>query len=190
MKTTSFLAAFLVLVGTSAFANGPGDPRMTVINQKETSLFKVIYEGDAIGRVRLTIFNRHNEIVFEDVKKSDGFIRKVNFAGMEFGEYTIQIADQNGKQTRTVVYGIKTSSVKDVTVSKMPEDGKYLLAVTNNSPEQIHLNIFDGSNNLVHSEDMTIDGKLKLVYNLKNVEGIPTFQVTDQTGNVHTIVKN
>ena len=43
MKTKLFLAA-LVLVGTSAFANGPGGPRLVLIGQNSPGSFKVIYE--------------------------------------------------------------------------------------------------------------------------------------------------
>ncbi|MBC7946344.1 MAG: hypothetical protein H7Y42_00580, partial [Chitinophagaceae bacterium] len=47
--------------------------------------------------------------------------------------------------------------------------------------------IYDGSNNLVHTEYRTIDGNFGLVYNLTNVQGLPTFEVADNSGNVRTI---
>jgi hypothetical protein len=34
---------------------------------------------------------------------------------------------------------------------------------------------------------MTVSGSFGLVYNLKQVAGTPTFEVTDKTGNVKTI---
>ena len=186
MKTKLFLAALIVLIGTTAFAKDPGS-RLAVINQRNPSIFKVIYEGEKTGNVRLTILNEKRETVFsETTRKVDGFIRRINFAGMQPGEYTVEVADGSGKKTQKVVYAIE-ASIKSVSVSKIAEEGKYLLAVTNNRPEQINVRIFDGAYNLVHSEDMTVNGNLKLVYNLKDVAGVPTFEVTDRAGIVQTI---
>ncbi|HRI80402.1 MAG TPA: hypothetical protein PLR06_12785 [Cyclobacteriaceae bacterium] len=187
MKTTSFLAALIVLVGTTAFANDPGNTRIAVYGQTNAGVFKVVYKGESVGNVKLTIFNKYKEVVFEESREVSGFIRNVNFAKMAPGEYTIQIADKTGKESKTVVYSAETSSVKEVTVSKLEETDKYLLAVTNDAPETIKVKIFDGESNLVHSREMTIDRSLKLVYFLKNVEGVPTFEITDRNGITRTI---
>lgn len=187
MKTNFFLAALIVLIGTTAFAKSPDSSRVAVIGQKNTDTFKVIYEGEKIGNVKMTILNDNQEIVFaETTRNVAGFIRSVNFAGMEPGEYTIEIADGSGKQIQKVMYATETS-VKNVRISKIAQEGKYLLAVTNSRPEQINVRIFDGADNLVHSEDRATNGNLKIVYNLKNVAGVPTFEVTDSAGNVRTI---
>jgi len=187
MKATSFMAA-LVLVSTFAFANGPGAPRVVVVNQKNSGTFKVIYAGAQAGNVKMTIFNKRGEVVYkETTKNTDGFMRPVNFTGMQPGEYTIEIADASGKIAQQIVYA-NESSVRNVQVSKIKEeDSKYLLAVANEGTEQINVRIFDGANNLVHNEDLTIEGNFGLVYNLKDVAGVPTFEVTDKTGTVRTI---
>jgi hypothetical protein len=186
MKAKSFLIALLVLVSAAAFANGPG-PRVVVLNQKNSGTFKVIYEGEKVGNVKMTILNKQGVVVFKETTHNvDGFIRPVNFTGMEPGEYTIEIADASGKQIQSVVYTNETS-VKSVQVSKIKEEGKYLLAVANDGSEQINVRIFDGANNLVHNQDLTINGNFGLVYNLKDVSGVPTFEVTDKTGAIRTI---
>jgi hypothetical protein len=189
MKTKLFSTALIVLVCTSAFAQTGQTQRLAIIKHHEPGVFKVIYEGDALGKVRMEILDKDNETVYEDVNTVDAFIRKLNFTGMQPGEYTIRIADKDGKQSQTIVYGMKKSSIKDMNVVKVSGENKYLLAVTNESPEQIHLNIFDGSKNLVHSSDMLITGQLRLIYNLKDVEGIPTFEITDATGFTRTLAK-
>lgn len=187
MKAKLILAALVVLASTMAFANGPGDPRVAVINQKNPDIFKVIYEGEKKGNVRMTIFNQNDQIVFsETTRNMASFSRKLNFGGMPYGEYTIKIADGSGNQSKKIVYA-NVSSVKDVQVSKTDEEGKYLLAVSNDGAEQINVRIFDGADNLVHNEDVTINGNLKVVYNLKKVAGVPSFEVTDRTGNVRTV---
>ncbi len=187
MKANLFLAA-LVLVGTSAFANGPGSPRLAVISQTNPGMFKIIYEKNGvISNVRMTILNHENEIVFtETTKNVDGFIRSVNFTQMDPGEYTVEVADKSGKQIQKVVYG-EIAPIQNVHVSKISDEGKYLLSVTNSGKNRINVQIFDGTNNLVHNESTTINGNYGLVYNLKAVEGVPTFEISDKTGVIHTV---
>ncbi|NOT74019.1 MAG: hypothetical protein HOP08_03755 [Cyclobacteriaceae bacterium] len=185
MKAKLFLAAMIVLVSTAAFS-GPG-PRIAVIGQKTNGTFKVIYEGETVGKVKMTIFNQEAEVVFaETTKNVNGFIRSVNFAGMEQGTYTIEIADQKGTEAQTVVYS-KATKVKNVQVSKMANCPKYLLTVANSGQEEISVRIYDGANNLVHTDYRTIDGNFGMVYNLKNITGVPTFEIADNTGNIRTI---
>ena len=192
MKTKLFLAALIVLVGTSAFASGPGIPRLVVIGQKNPGIFKVIYESGITSNVKMTILDKHEAVVFaETTKNVEGFIRSVNFTRMEPGEYTIEIADKAGKQIQKVVYAAEretvTAPAKNVRVAKIAADGKYLLTVTNSGINQVKVRIYDGANNLVHNESTTVNGDFGLVYNLKDVAGVPTFEVTDKTGSVSTI---
>ena len=187
MKAKSFLAAAIVLASASAFAYGPVNPRVVVISQKNSGTFKVIYEGQKEGKVKMTILNKKGNIVFTETTKAEGgFIRPVNFSGMEPGEYTIEITDVSGRQIQKLNY-VSESSVKTVHISKISEEGKYLLAVANKGREEINVRIFDGANNLVHNEDIIINGDFGLVYNLKDVAGVPKFEVTDKTGAVRII---
>ncbi len=187
MKANLFVTALIVLIGATANAKNPDSSRVAVISQKNADTFKVIYEGEKPGDVRMTILNENKEIVFaETTKNVNGFMRNVNFAGMNPGVYTFEITDGNGKQVQKVAYATETFT-KSVRVSRTAEEGKYLLAVANNGSQQINVRIFDGADNLVHSQDLTVNGNLKLVYNLKSVAGVPTFEVTDRAGNVRTI---
>ena len=135
----------------------------------------------------MTILNHEKEVVFtETTKNVDGFIRSVNFTQMDPGEYTVEIADKSGKQTQKVVYAEK-APLLNVHISKIAVEGKYLLSVTNSGANRINVQIFDGTDNLVHNESTTINGNYGLVYNLKGVEGVPTFEVSDKTGIIHTV---
>lgn len=197
MKTRSILVAVFALVSSIAFANEPGIPKVVVINQKETGMFKVIYEGAKKGAVKMSIVNNEGTIVFaETVYGTDGFVRPVNFKGMEPGQYTIEIADGNGTHAQKVEYAVEGKSKKtigmrisnNVHVAKITnDDSKYLLAVANANSEDINVKIFDGENNLVHNQTVTVNGNLGLVYNLKQVSGTPTFEITDKTGKTRTI---
>ena len=180
MKNVLLVA--LVAMSMSVLASNEPGSKVVVISQ-ESGVFKVIYENAKGGKVTMTISDKNGNVLFkEGIKTVNGFSRPINFSGMELGVYTITITDENGKQIQTIDYQNNTS-VKYVHVAKIAEEGKYLLAVANEGTEQINVKIFDGENNLVHNENLTVKGNFGLVYNLKQVVGTPTFEVTDKTGN-------
>jgi len=183
MKTKSVLLIALVAMSVSVLAsNEPVSSKVAVLSQ-ESGIFKVIYESAKAGKVTLTITDKDGNVVFrEGIKSVTGFIRPVNLKGMDFGAYTFSIADENGEQIQTVNYRIDPV-VKNVHIAKIAEEGKYLLAVGSEGAGQINVRIFDGENNLVHSQNLTVNGNFGLVYNLKQVAGTPTFEVTDTIGN-------
>jgi hypothetical protein len=185
MKAKFLMAAAIVLASTAAFAD-PVVPRVAVLNLND-GIFKVIYQGQSTGSVRMTIINSSDDVVFsESTQNTGGFVRKVNFSGMAPGEYTIEIADKVGKAVQKVTYG-KQPSVKTVRVTRLGNEQKYLLAVANTGAEQLNVRIFDGSDNLVHTEVRNIEGNFGLVFNLANVSGTPSFEVTDGAGIVRRI---
>jgi hypothetical protein len=184
MKAKFMLVAVIAMVASVAFATEP-NAKVAVVGQKQSGTFKVIYNGE--GKVKMNIMNSEGDVLFtETINTTKGFVRPVNFNGLAFGEYTIEIADASGKQIQKVQYQGGTVA-KNVHVAKMNEEGKYLLAVANKKSEQINVKIFDGENNLVHDQNVVVKGDLGLVYNLKQVSGTPTFEVTDNTGVVKTV---
>jgi len=106
MKTKNVMLSILLVMGVSvmALANEPGNPKMAVVSQK-SGIYKVIYEGENVGKVSMRIFNIYGQEVFADVVTSvKGFIRPVNFNGMEHGVYTIEVTNRNGKQIHKINY--------------------------------------------------------------------------------------
>lgn len=188
MKTKLMVSALLVaLITGTAVAADPVGPKVVVVNQKESGMFKVIYEGVKAGRVNLKISDEKGVVVYnESVAGVNGFIRPVNFKGMAAGEYTIEVSDASGKQVSKVNYEIEQTA-GSVHVAKIAGENKYLLAVTQGANEEINVKIFDGSSHLVHSENLIVNGSFGQVYNLKEVAGVPTFEVTDKTGNTRVI---
>ncbi len=189
MKTKLIVNTLLLvsLVIGSARAIDPTGPNVVVINQKESGIFKVIYEGIKTGKVNLRVSNQAGVVVFnETLTGVDGFIRPLNFKGMAVGEYTIEVADASGKLIQTVNYEIN-QPVSLVHVAKIAGANRYLFAVAKGVDQKINVRIFDGFSNLVHDENLVINGNYGLVYDLKNVQGVPTFEVTDKAGNTKVI---
>jgi hypothetical protein len=197
MKTKNVILTALVatFVSVLAFAKDPGTPKVVVVNQK-SGVFKVIYDGQKSSKVTMRILSANGTEVFsENLGIVSGFVRPVNFTGMADGEYTIEIADNAGAQSTKVRYNkekatnsvVREKATNSIHIARLAQGSKYLLAVANKGSEQINVKIFDGSNNLVHDENMTVTGNFGLVYNLTQVAGTPTFEVSDKTGNVKTI---
>ena len=189
MKTKSFLAALIVLVGATAFAGGPG-LRVAVVGQQKPGLFKVIYEGDRPEDVTLNIYNANGRVIFNQVtENTKSFVHPFSMKEMEPGEYTIEVTSESGKAVQKILYA-QSKPLKNAHVAKLPSSGKYLLAIPAAGTKEINVSIFDGNKNLVHSEDRIIDGSFGLVYSLQNVSGIPTFEITEKNGLVLAIPDN
>jgi hypothetical protein len=186
MKTKSILLLAVVFISTVALADEPGAPKLVVLSQKEAGLFKVIYDNPKSKQVRMTILNSSGEALYtESIKVTDGFILPVNFKGMTPGEYSIEVTDGSAKQVQKVSY-LNADKAQRIHVAKLTNDAnKYLLSVANEG--SINVRILDGANNLIHDQNVNVNGSLGLVYNLKAIQGAPTFEVTDQSGVVKTI---
>ncbi len=186
MKTKAILLMATVLISSVAFADEPGLPKLVVLSQKESGLYKVIYENPKTSKVKMTILNSDGEALYtESIKVTDGFILPVNFKGMTPGEYSIEVTDGSGKQIQKVNY-INTVKAQRIHVAKLTnEANKYLLSVA--SEGAINVRILDGASNIIHEQNINVDGGVGLVYNLKGVDGAPTFEVTDPQGVVKTI---
>lgn len=186
MKTKSILLAAMMLISVAVLADEPGSPKLVVLSQKETGLFKVIYENPKTSRVKMTILNSNGDALYtESIKVNDGFILPVNFTGLTPGEYSIEVTDGTATQSQKVSY-FTSAKAQPIHVAKLTsEANKYLLSVA--SEGAINVKILDGANNIIHDQNVNVNGSIGLVYNLKSVSGTPTFEVTDNSGNVKTV---
>jgi hypothetical protein len=191
MKTkVMYIAAFMVIAASvAAVANGkPGNAGMAVVPVKGSEVFKVIYRGESTSRVRLNVYNSSSDIVFtETFNNLNGFIRPLNFSGLKFGEYTIEVTDAQGTRVEKISHQPVTSE-RTVHVSKLVNDeGSFLLSVARNSGEAITVKIFDKASNLLYTGSKSESGDFAQVYTLKDVTGAVTFEVSDKSGLVKTI---
>jgi hypothetical protein len=92
MKTKSLFLAALVTLGVVVSAIGKDEPRTTglaVVPVKGSQVYKVIYRSESQSKVRMNIYGPQSQLIFtEYFTGMDGFIRPVNFSGLEAGEYT------------------------------------------------------------------------------------------------------
>jgi len=205
MKIKSSFLVVMLMVAGAAFANDPGNTQMVVVNVKETSILKVIYKSEVVENVRVNIYDQNTNVIYsETVRVQKGFILPINMGGLKAGEYTIEVAGKNSLQSKKVNYSevektesasvvakaiVKPSSTLNVHVAKLTDENRYIMSIKNSGTQKISVKIFDGTDTLVYHETRVINGDNGLVYNLKEVNGTPTFQVTESNGAAKTIKK-
>jgi len=175
----------LMTMSAVASAFGNDGPDMTVISLKGSEVFKVIYKGNAKGRVKLNVFDAWGKVIHSGtIAGTDGFICPLNFKGLPSGYYTIELIDQHGAYREKVAY-IPEYDRKSVHVTKLVgEKDKFLLAVANAQNESIVVRIYDRHRNLLFAESKTLKGDFAQVYRMERSLDHCTFEVSDAAGNI------
>ena len=191
MNTKSFYIAALIVIAGAVTAVGKDEPRnagLAVVPVKGSEVFRVIYKGESASKVKLNVYNSLSQVIFsETVNSSGGFIRPLNFSGLQFGEYTIELTDASGKKSEKVNYQPQISA-SQVHVSRLAEaNGKFLVSVAQHNGEPITVRIFDEANRLIFSDTRNEAGDFAKLYALKNVDGAVTFEVSNSSGQIKTV---
>jgi hypothetical protein len=192
MKTKSILLAAFFVMSLVVAAIGKDEPTkagLAVVSIKGADVFKVIYKSETPSKVKLNLYNAESSIVYsETIESTEGFILPMNFKGLASGEYTLEVVDATGKRSEKISYGVVVASNDNIRVAKITETaGKFLVAVQNPASEQVTVKIFDSANNLVHNEKTQVSGNFAQIYNVKNLKGSFTFEVSDASGNIKTV---
>lgn len=188
MNAKSRIFAMVVFLFIAVVANAASPVKMTVISDVTTGIFKVSYKSTEVGKVKVSIFNESQELVFtETLTNVESFVRPYNLSNLSQGEYTIVVEDKNGKNEQKVNYTFnKVESAVEV-IKIANEANKYLLSVQNNESDLIQVRIYDNEHNLLHEQSMTVNGKFSVIYNLNKVKTAPTFVVTGSNGEPRTV---
>lgn len=191
MKTKSFLIAALIVVGAvvrSVAGDEPGSKGFAVLSVKGSQVFKVVYKAETVGKVKLNLVSPEGKLIYSESLSSDGFILPLNFAGLEYGQYTIELIDATGKRSEKVIYEAQFET-KYFHVRKLIDSkDKFLLAISGaKENETINVRIYDAYDNLIHTEQKEVNGSFAQVYNLKNSRGAVTFEVSDNFGKTKVV---
>jgi hypothetical protein len=192
MKTKSLFIAALVVFSAAVSALGKEDPTnvgFAVINVKGTEVYKIVYKGQTAGKVKLNVYNNADgRVVYSQIlNQVDGFILPLNFNGLSFGEYTVELIDASGKKLERVSY-LSQVKASNIHVSKISnEEGKYLVAVANEGAKVINVKVYDAAHNVVYDGTEEIYGDFAKIYTIKNLTVGFTLEVTDSTGYTKTV---
>jgi hypothetical protein len=176
-----------VLISTTMFGNGseaPGTSSFKVVSSG-TDLFRLFYKTSRPNDVKISVYDERSRVVFtETVKKTDGFVRPYNFENLPLGRYIVEIQDAEGEHVQKITYG-SPKIEKDITIARI-EKGKYLLSGISRGSDTIVVRIYDADGKIAYEETRAVDGNFAQVYNLKNITGIFTMEVTDANGVLKT----
>jgi hypothetical protein len=188
----------LLLVGVLAtsmtFAGNKNDDSksasgMAVVHTNFSS-YKLIYKSEEATDIKVEIFNSKNERIFSEIiKKSNGFARPYNFESLPEGEYSIRIDNGSNWLTETIEY--RPSQIDKLAHVVSLKDGKYLLSLVgqNESPEQFEVDIFNDKGEKLYSGTKSVSGNFAQLFNLKDMNGPFSFEITGKNGSSKTLVK-
>ena len=175
-----------------SFASVAKSPASLSVTASSANVFKINYKANETGTVKISIYDSNNELVFVEVLNNvTSFVRPYNFNELPEGEYTIVVADKNGKQAEKVNYASnKINSF--ISVSEVADaENKYALSVTNNGTEEVFVRIFDNDYNMIHEQSVQVTGSFGLIYNLNNLKSAAastvTFEVSTSSGKFEKI---
>ena len=189
MRTKSiYLVAFLLMSAVATFGNGDPTSGVAVLSAKGTDVFRVVYKTETANDVKVKLFNANDEMIHSaSINNTKGFILPLNLAKLTFGEYRVELTDANGKHVERIVYE-NVKAVDNIRVARLATDeGKFMVSVMSAKNETVTVKIFDSYNNLLHNEVKSVNGDFAQVYNLKNLTGACTFEVSDDAGRVKTV---
>lgn len=187
MKSKVFFFAALLIATVSATAVAKEDPSnaaFAVVPVKGSDVYKVIYKKEGATRVKLNLYNNAGAVVFSETISQDGFIRPLNFAGLTPGEYTFEVVDGATKVVEKVVYKTEVSIASDklVHVSRINgADQRFVLSIANANNETFVVNIYGQNDEIIFSENATINGSSAKLYNVKSGK-VSRIEVIDAAG--------
>lgn len=188
MKTTLSIFCLLLISGvvlaggTTGPSETPKSSRMAIV--KSSDGIKVFYKCSQVGKVRVTIYNQKNDVVFSEEVKSHGFVRPYNLKELPEGEYRVVLQDE--RETREEI----VSTVKDVSKEYVKplvgiiKANKNQFAVTLYSPagSDVTVTVLDEKKRVLFSEQYSIEGRDLKLFNLANLKGATEVEVTDKAG--------
>lgn len=188
----SKINALVIACVMMSFAAVAASPVTMSVTTSSASVFNINYKTAESGTVKISIYDNNNQLVFVEVLNNvASFVRPYNFTELSQGEYTIVVANKNGKQAEKVNYSVsKVESV--ISVSEVANaENKYMLNVTNNGTEEVYVRILNNENILVHEQAVQVTGSFVLIYNLNKLksttESNVTFEVSTSSGKFEKI---
>lgn len=188
------LSAILVMLTvacsvTSAKEIDPKSP-VGVGVMKTGSVCKVYYKGQKPGDVKVTISDEEGNVVYrETLHDVQDFMRPYNISTLKKGEYKIVVEDETRREEKKILLSEEKSKEKSslslIRLSKKSD--KYVLNVPNKVAGELQVRIYNRDNKLVYDDKETIEGDFARLYNLSTIGEDFYFQVTNTTGETHTI---
>ncbi len=190
MKNKAILFTLVCLFASTFYATASDPTPWFTISKNETSgVYLIKYTGSKTGNVTVTIKDsKGNEISSTVVFAVRDFSMPINLSSVSEELYTIQIDNGVDKVVQTLNY----TNNKPPTYTHVANLGNkhYLFSASHVGVENVLIVISDGNGVTVFNESKKIKGDVAFIFDLSNVYGQPTFDITEESGRSLMIPSN
>jgi hypothetical protein len=147
---------------------------------KSTDGVRVFYKCSQVGKVKITIYNQRNAVVFSEEVKSFGFVRPYNLNNLPEGEYRVVLEDER-ETTEEWVSTVKEIAKPLIGIIRANEN-QFAVTFFSKAQNDVTVTVLDEERNILFSEEFNIEGRDTKLFNLKNLKGASQVEVTDKAG--------
>jgi hypothetical protein len=177
MKTKLAVAALLLMIGVAQVRASENGPSLKISREEGSGIFLVKYLGIQTGDVKLTIKDATGGILLnESIKEVKGFSLPVNLEGVGEGVYTVEVGNKSFQEVGTIDYTNQTPAT--YTHVSQVGDNRYMLSVAHAGTESVRIKILNDNGLPVYDKEVLVRGNFASVYDLPNIVGMPSFEVT------------
>jgi hypothetical protein len=176
----------LALLITASAAIAAKTPTSLAVIAKSSSNYEVVYSANEKTTVRISIVDENgNRLSSRIIRNIEDFKIPVALMDVGPGKYFV-IVDNGNELLKKELATILPRQIYSH-VAKL-SDNRYLVSISNTGSSQpVNISVYDGFSNLLQSLNEVVDGQKAVVVNTQNVKGIPTFRVTDPSGQAEVI---
>jgi hypothetical protein len=183
--------ALLVVGVVMSIASVAASVSSVIVTSASEHVFKVHYNANEAGKVKISILNGKDQLVFSEVLLNTGsFTRPYNFSELAEGEYTILVEGNGVKQAEKVNYSIAKVTSFAMVTEIANQANKYLLNVSNKGTQNVTVRIYSNDGTLLHVQTLEVTENAGIIYDLNKVktnDSTITFEISLDGGNVQTI---
>jgi hypothetical protein len=158
------LTLLLALISVTAIANT--NPSAISIVPSTENVYNVYYKSSVDERVKISILDQNNEVVFTEHISMGSFKRPYNFSNLAYGQYQVVVESASGVSSNIIDHvSTKINSVIMVSaVSK--EEGKFAVRISNRGRQLATIRIYDNIKGLIFNKQVDVNGSFGQIYNV------------------------
>jgi hypothetical protein len=189
MKKTFLIFGALLLLSSVVLAGGIDNPvvpsNMAIV--KTSTGARIFYTTEKNSEVHVRIYNADEREVLSDVIKSKAsFSRLYNLINLPEGEYRVVMEDESGIREERFSTRKEVEVLSSIIYAK--ELQKCLVTLFTQNDTDVSVTLLDSNNNVLASDGLTVNGQASRLFNLDQLVGPITVQVSDGNGVVRSSV--
>ncbi|HEU5291658.1 MAG TPA: hypothetical protein VFU05_13505 [Cyclobacteriaceae bacterium] len=189
MKKSFSILGMLMLISSVVLAGGIDNPlvpsNMAIV--KTNTGARVFYSTEKSSKVRIRIYDTDDKEVFSDVIKSkENFSRLYNLKNLPEGEYRVVMEDENGIREELFSTRKKVEVLSSIIYSKTQQ--KCLVTFFSQDEADVSVTLLDKNKKVLASDELSVNGQAAKLFNLEQLKGPVTVEVSNANGIVRTSV--